>query len=161
MQWVHLYWLYIQVQCYILNSINASFVLDQHKAHSPLEVWTSCSEAQAVINIYTYGAFTEEDDQSHLDDVLHLGQRCTAALKEAQVSGCSCCCGRGCGGGAALYTHSETSGGTSSLFDEHKDSHTNTLSGLLGLFHDNTGDTKNFFRWSSVKRVHIYARQKL
>lgn len=47
---------------------------------------------------------------------------------------------------AALYTHSETSGGTSSLFDEHKDSqtNTNTLSGLSGLFHDNTRDTRNF-----------------
>lgn len=45
---------------------------------------------------------------------------------------------------AAPYTHSETSGWTSSLFDEHKDTNTDRLSGLLGLFHDNTGVTKNF-----------------
>lgn len=83
------------MQCYFLNDINARFVSDQHIAHNLLEVWTSHSEAQAVINIYTYGVFTEEEDQSHLDDVLHLGQRCTTALKEAQVSGCSCFCGGG------------------------------------------------------------------
>lgn len=35
---------------------------------------------------------TEKEDHSDVDDVVHLGQRGTAALKEAEVNGCSCCC---------------------------------------------------------------------
>lgn len=119
-----------------LDYISARFVSDQRIAHNPLEVWTSRSEAQAVINIYAYGVFTEEEDQSHLDDVLHLGQRCTAALKEAQVSGCSCCCG-----GGTVHKLVKTSGGASSLFDGHKDAPTLTHS--LD-FQDSFMSTRNF-----------------
>lgn len=57
-----------------------------------LEAGTSCSEAQSS-NRYLYVRNTYDDeDQSDVDDALHLGQRQTAALKEAEVNGCSCCC---------------------------------------------------------------------